>query len=230
MPLIRRVLNGNSELEGYVNQMNGIQSGIVRIGTFASMAVNWLSNIFARLQRDYPEIECEILIGDYGEIKLWIAEGRVDCGFLSLPTSADFNTALIKRDEYMVIMPVGHPLAQNNTVKIEALDGEPFLLLEHGGKTEVSALLEKSRVHPKIRFTTWEDFAIMAMAEQNLGIDILPSMFLKRLPYKIEIRPLETPYYREIGIAVKDKGRLTPATQKFTEYLKFREFPVNNFL
>lgn len=154
LPLIRRVLNGNSELEGYVNQMNGIQSGTVRIGTFASMAVNWLPNIFARLQRDYPEIECEMLIGDYGEIKLWIAEGRVDCGFLSLPTSADFNTALIKRDEYMVIMPVGHPLVQNNTVKIEALDGEPSLLLEHGGKTEVSALLEKSRVHPKIRFTT----------------------------------------------------------------------------
>ncbi len=146
------------------------------------------------------------------------------------PTSADFNTALIKRDEYMVIMPVGHPLAQNKTVKIETLDGEPSLLLEHGGKTEVSALLEKSRVHPKIRFTTWEDFAIMAMAEQNLGIGILPSMILKRLPYKIEILPLETPYYREIGIAVKDKGRLTPATQKFTEYLKFREIPVNNFL
>ena len=146
------------------------------------------------------------------------------------PTSADFNTALIKRDEYMVIMPVGHPLVQNNTVKIESLDGEPSLLLEHGSKTEVSALLEKSRVHPKIRFTTWEDFTIMAMAEQNLGIGILPSMILKRLPYKIEIRPLETPYYREIGIAVKDKARLTPATQKFTEYLKFREFSANNFL
>ena len=48
--------------------------------------------------------------------------------------------------------------------------------------------------------------------------------------YEIEIRPLETPYYREIGIAVKDKGRLTPAAQKFTEYLKFRETPVNNSL
>lgn len=70
----------------------------------------------------------------------------------------------------------------------------------------------------------------MAMAEQNLGIGILPSMILKRIPYKIEIRPLETPYYRKIGIAVKDKVRLTPATQKFTEYLKFREIPVNNFL
>lgn len=230
LPLIRRVLNGNSELEGYVNQMNGIQSGTVRIGTFASVAVNWLPNIFARLQRDYPEIEYEMLIGDYGEIERWIAEGRVDCGFLSLPTSADFDTAVLKRDEYMVIMPVGHPLARNKTVKIEALDGEPFLLLEHGGKTEVSALLEKSRVHPKIRFTTWEDFAIMAMAEQNLGIGILPSMILKRIPYEIEIRPLETPYYREIGIAVKDKGRLTPAAQKFAEYLKFRETPVNNSL
>ena len=35
----------------------------------------------------------------------------------------------------------------------------PFLLLEHGGKTEVSDLLERAHVQPDVRFTTWEDFA-----------------------------------------------------------------------
>ena len=42
--------------------------------------------------------------------------------------------------------------------------------MEHGGKTEVSELLEKHNVHPNIRFTTWEDYAIMAMVEKGLGI------------------------------------------------------------
>ena len=65
------------------------------------------------------------------------------------------------------------------------------MLLEHGKKTEVSDLLERAHVQPDVRFTTWEDFAIMAMAERGLGI-----------PYRIEIRPLANPYYRPIGLAV----------------------------
>lgn len=95
--------------------------------------------------------------------------------------------------------------------------------LAHSGRTEVSDLLERSGVHPDVRFTTWEDFAIMAMAERGLGVGILPDIILRRIPYKLEIRPLSIPYYRSIGLAVKDQAHLTPAVTKFIEYLPFRE-------
>lgn len=98
------------------------------------------------------------------------------------------------------------------------------MLLKHGGKkTEVSDLLECAHVQPDIRFTTWEDFAIMAMAERGLGVGILPDLILRRIPYRIEIRPLATPYYRPIGLAVTPPSHLTPAVRKFIEYLPFRE-------
>lgn len=125
-----------------------------------------------------------------------------------------------KGDEYKVVLPCGHPLAERERIDIHELDGLPFLLLEHGGKTEVTELLEKSGVHPKIRFTTWEDYAIMAMAEKGLGAGILPELILQRIPYRIEIRPLAQPYYRQIGLAMKDRRRLSPAAQSFVSYLK----------
>lgn len=223
MPFLRKVLNDHYELEGQICRMNGIETGIVRIGTFSSVAIHWLPNLFAKLQQDYPGIKYEMLLGDYEEVGRWIDGGRVDCGFLRLPTLPKFDTMLLKQDEYKVVLPVGHALAQRETVAIEALDGLPFLLLEHGGKTEVSDLLEQYRVHPDIRFTTWEDFAIMAMVEKGLGVGILPDMILQHIPYKIEIRPLEKPYYRPIGLAMKEKAHLTPAVRKFIEYLPFRE-------
>lgn len=46
---------------------------------------------------------------------------------------------------------------------------------------------------------------------------------LKDIPYKVEIRSLSKPYYREIGVAMKDKTRLPVAVVKFLEYLKYRE-------
>ena len=223
LPFLRKVLQDHQKLEGQICRMNGLETGVVRIGTFASVAINWLPNLFAALQRDYPGIEYEMLLGDYEEVEHWIDEGRVDCGFLRLPTLPKFDTILLKQDEYKVVLPSDHALAKKETVAAEDLNGLPFLLLEHGGKTEVSDLLEQYHVQPDIRFITWEDFAIMAMVEKDMGVSILPDMILRRIPYQIEIRSLQTPYCRPIGLAMKRMKALPPAVQKFIEYLPFRE-------
>ena len=219
LPFARMLIDDYRRLESRVNEINGIETGMIRIGTFSSVAIHWLPNIFAEFQKDFPGIEYEMLMGDYEEVERWIEEGRVDCGFLRLPTRPAFDTISLKKDEYLVVLPKGHPLCEQEQIDIHQLENQPFLLLEHGGKTEVSDLLEKSQVHPQIRFTTWEDYAIMAMVEKGLGIGILPELILKKIPYEIEVRRLAEPYYREIGIAVKDRSRMSPATEKFMEYL-----------
>ncbi len=223
LPFARMLIEDYRRLESRVLAINGIETGMIRIGTFSSVAIHWLPNIFAEFQKDFPGMEYEMLMGDYEEVERWIEEGRVDCGFLRLPAGSAFDTISLKKDEYLAVLPKGHPLCEQKEIDIHQLEGQPFLLLEHGGRTEVSELLEKSRVHPKIRFTTWEDYAIMAMAEKGLGIGILPELILQRIPYEIEIRRLKEPYYRDIGIAVKDRTRLSPAMEKFMEYLKYRD-------
>ena len=61
-----------------VDELNGLQAGLIRIGTFSSVATHWLPNIIKEFQKDYPNIEYELLLGDYTEIEEWILEGRVD--------------------------------------------------------------------------------------------------------------------------------------------------------
>ena len=223
LPYLRKALCGYDELAGQILRMKGLETGTVRIGTFSSVAINWLPNIFSKLQKDYPGIEYEMLLGDYEEVEHWIEEGRVDCGFVRLPTAYSFDTITLTQDAYKVILPVGHPLAEKESIPLIDLDCQPFLLLEHGGKTEVSDLLNTHHIAPDIQFTTWEDFAIMAMVEKGLGIGILPDLILRRIPYQIEIRPLAEPYYRTIGLVMKNRKHLTPAVRKFMEYLSFRE-------
>ncbi len=219
LPVLRKVLNEHRELEEQIDGLKGLETGLVRIGTFSSVAINWLPEIFSQLQKEYPGIEYEMLLGDYEEVEHWIDVGRVDCGFLRLPTATNLEAIPLTNDEYKVVLPLGHALAVRETVAITQLQQQPFLLLEHGGKTEVSDLLEKYKVNPDIRFTTWEDFAIMAMVEKGMGISILPDLILKRVPYRLEIRSLEEPYYRTIGLAMKNRDHVTPAVRKFMEYL-----------
>ncbi len=220
LPYARKILSDFEEMQQKVNEINGIQSGIVRIGTFSSVAINWLPDVFARFQEEYPGIDYEMLLGDYDEVEKWIEEGRVDCGFLRLPSAGKFDTITLKKDEYKAVFPLNHPLTKKEVLDYEDLNNQPFLLLERGGKTEVSEMLEKNNAHPNIRFITWEDYAIMSMVEKGLGIGVLPEMILKRIPYQIAIRPFRKPYFREIALAMKDRKRLNPAAKKFIEYLK----------
>ena len=207
------------KLQLKVDELHGLKSGIIRIGTFSSVAVHWLPKIIKSFQADYPQIEYELLLGDYTEIEKWISERRVDFGFLSLPTLPQFETLFLAQDELMVLLPKGHPLENCEVFPMNALCQDPFLLLEKDENIVVSDIFKRNHLKPDIRFTTWDDYAIMSMVEAGLGISILPSLVLQRIPYHIVIKRLEIPAYRKIGLAMLDKRRISAAVNEFLKYL-----------
>lgn len=222
LPFAKNLCAEFEKIQMKVRDMQGFQSGLIRIGTFSSVATHWLPKIIKHFQKDYPGIDYELLLGDYTEIEEWLQEGRVDCGFLPLPTLTEFDSISLHQDQLMAILPINHPYANKDFFPLSELEKEPFMLLEKGAKAEISAILEKNNLHPKIHFTTWDDYAIMSMVESGLGIAILPELILKRISYKIVAKPLEIPTYREIGFVVKDKNTISLAVKKFIEYLKYR--------
>ena len=61
---------------------------------------------------------------------------------------------------------------------------------------------------------TRDDHAIMSMAEQGLGISILPELILRRIPYDVVVKPLDCPAYRTIGIAMQNQETASAAVIK----------------
>lgn len=222
LPHAKSLCTEYQKLQMEVDELNGLQSGLIRIGTFSSVATHWLPNIIREFQKDYPNIDYELLLGDYTEIEEWIADGRVDCGFLRLPTHLDFETIFLEQDALMVILPEDHPLAGCERFPVAALCDDPFMLLEKGAKAEVSEIFERCNLTPQVHFTTWDDYAIMSMVESGLGISILPQLILKRVPYHIVAKKLDVPAYRNIGLALRDKKTASLAVKRFLEYLSFR--------
>lgn len=222
LPYAKRVCAEYDRLQMQVDALHGIQTGTIRIGTFSSVATHWLPNIIRAFQQDCPHVDYELLLGDYTEIETWIQDGRVDCGFLRLPTRPEFETIELERDRLMAILPENHRLAGCARFPIRALEEEPSLLLEKGGKAEIAQVLAHSGVSPQIRFTTWDDYAVMSMVECGLGISILPELILRRVPYRIVARELDVPAYRRIGLAMRSRKTCTLALQRFLAYLDYR--------
>ena len=223
LPYAKSLCEEYQKLQMQVDDLRGVQSGLIRIGTFSSVATYWLPNIIKAFQKDYPGIDYELLLGDYTEIEEWIVEGRVDGGFLSLPTKHEFETIPLQQDRLMAVLPLDHPLAGLEKVPLSGLCSEPFMLLEKGAKAEIAALFEQNHLQPKVHFTTWDDYAVMSMVESGLGISILPELILKRVPYHIAVRPLDVPAVRTIAFCLRDKKTASLAMKRFVNYLDCRE-------
>lgn len=222
LPYAKSVCREYEKLLTQVDELNGLQSGLIRIGTFSSVAAHWLPNIIKAFQNDYPNIDYELLLGEYSEIEECILEGRVDCGFLCLPTHRALDTIFLEQDKFLAVFPENHPLTELDKIPVAALCEEPFMLLEKGKKTEISEIFEKRGLTPNTHFTTIDDYAVMSMVESGLGVSILPQLILKRIPYKIVAKELDVPAYRNIGLAMRNKQTASLAVKRFIDYLKYR--------
>ena len=223
LPYAKSVCEEYDKMVMQIDSIHGLEKGLIRIGTFSSVATHWLPNIIKAFQRDYPGIEYELLLGDYTEIEEWILEGRVDCGFLRLPVNVEgLDFIPLEKDELKAIIPSGHPLSKEEKFPLEELCKEPFMLLEKGARAEISELFERNHLKPNVRFTTWDDYAVMSMVESGLGVGILPQLILKRVPYDIISKSLDVEAYRQIGFVVKDMRTVSIAVKRFMEYLEYR--------
>ena len=127
---------------------------------------------------------------------------------------------ILYRDELLVVVPCGHPLADAAAFPLSALSAEPFIRLEEGRDYELTAALDAMGVHPNVKYTAREDRTILAMVSKGLGISLLPELMVRRSPYPVAASHAPERFYRNIGIAVKDEKAQSASTRRFVDYVR----------
>lgn len=215
----KAVVDAHACLRLRVDEVAGLEAGTIRIGTFSSVATHWLPSIISGFTERHPAIDYELLLGDYLEIEGWVREGRVDCGFTKAPVGDGLEAKLLARDEIMAVMPADCDLATRDAVPLGLLCERPFIMLERNGNDEMSRLLASRGLAPTVRFTTWDDYSIASMVESGMGVALLHSLILKRMPYDIAVRPLDEPAWRDICLVTKSGRGASLATLRFLKHV-----------
>lgn len=219
LPYVKRIVEDFKLLQRQTEEISGLETGLIRIATISSVAQNLLPDIISRFQWDYPNIEFELMLGGYDEIRSWISDGTADCGFLSHTAAKGLDCTEVIRDEFKVILPKDHAFSESNVFPIERLADDPFILIEKKGNTEISEMLSEKGIVTQTRFTTIDDYAAMSMVESGLGISMLNGLVLKRCPYDIVQKSMSDTAFRTIVFAVRDKDMCSRAVRKFSEYI-----------
>lgn len=219
LPYIKNIYHAYRELLEKQREMRGLEKGIIRIGTFASVSCHWLPGLMKEFKEKYPTVHFELYQGDYNTVEELIREGSVDFGFINPEAVPDMKTIPLKEDPMLAVLPPGHPLASGGKVSLQALAEEPFILLEEGRISEPLDFFRKHGLTPNIQYRVHDDYTIMSMVEKELGVAILPELILNRLNYKIAIKEIEPGLSRTIAVAFKEKKTLPIASRYFIEYI-----------
>lgn len=219
-PNIEKICYELRALHERAGEIRNLESGTIRIGSMGSVSAHWLPSLIAKFQKRYPKIEFTLLQGDYVSIAEWIKSGAVDFGFVNAHAVSGIKTSPVKEGRMLAVLPEGHKLASLDTVPLEALANEPFILLEEGEYSEPLKAFEQSGFKPDIRYTIHDDYAIMNMVEAGLGVSIMAELMLRRINYRLTLRPTSPQVVRPISVGYKDSLSLTTASRRFLDLLR----------
>ncbi len=217
LPAIRGILNYNEQLSQTVASIRGLDTGVIRVGTVTSVAVQWLPGILKRFTAAHPGIAFQLNNGDYGDVTRWLGEGSIDVGFLALPTEVSCECIPLASDRLLAVLPMDHPMAGLPKYPVAQVQNEDYISLLESSDHDTRGLWQQSGVKPNIKFTTKDDYAIIAMVEQGLGMSIMPELLLKGHTDRVVVKELVPKADRLIGLAIPNASRTSPATRAFAE-------------
>jgi DNA-binding transcriptional LysR family regulator len=137
-----------------------------------------------------------------------------------MPCQLECETVALMEDRLLAILPLNSRFASYPRFPLVECETEPFISLLESSDHDARRALDAAGVKPNVRFYTKDDYAIIAMVEQGLGTSLMSEMMLQGFKENVTQVPLDPPAYRKLGIACRDKDRLSLAASAFMEHVK----------
>lgn len=219
LPYIQKLVEANTALDVEIKRVNTMKDSVIRIGSYTSIIMHWLSDAVKKFNTDCPDITVEIKDGGADEIYGWVMDGTVDIGFLSRQEEYKTEWIPLKKDPLLAIMPPddSHTAKQ---IPLTDFNGKKFLMPSYGLNKDIYRVFKKYGITPDISNSHMNYVVILSMVERGLGMSILSELLLKGRNDNIKIMDTKPKMYRELGIAIQSHKYATNTVKKFIEYTK----------
>lgn len=218
VPYTKRLCEDYDRLLDRSSAIHNLEGVTIRIGAFASVSANFLPFVIKNFKEKYPSVQFKLLQADYETIKKWINEGIVDFGFLTVDVAETLPNIPFLQDEMVMILPKNHPGVKKEKIELEDFKNDSFIFLDQGKKSEPMEYFLRAGIEPKQEYRVYDDYTIMNMVEQGLGVSILPKLVLYRHHQNIELRSLTPPIYRKMCMAYRD-DTVSVAAKIFMDFI-----------
>lgn len=225
LPYIRSIVSSEENLYKKKREKDGLVDEIIRIGTFTSVSRNLLPQLLSSFHEIYPETKFVLRQGEYDNIHSWIKNGEVDFAFINPEGFDDIYAEVIYHDTMKAVVWNRHPLSSRKEVHLSDLVHDPLIVLDEGKKSVALEAFYKNGLHPDIAYQVYDDYSILEMVKQKMGISVMYGMVLAGFASDVSIKPIVEPVERPIALACEDPDVLSYSAKQLFRYIR-KEVPA----
>jgi DNA-binding transcriptional LysR family regulator len=203
-----------AELE--LQALAGLRAGLLRLGWFATAGATLMPRAIAAFQRRHPGVELELFQGDPDECLPRLRARELELALvyqfeLEPPLASDLEQVDLVDDPLNIGLPIGHPLAGRQRVRLEELAGERWIQGVRQGST-IQVLPRACRLagfEPTVAFRSDDRVAVEGLVAAGVGVALIPQLTLPTTRPDVVVRPLEA-----AGLSRRVRAALPPGAYR----------------
>jgi DNA-binding transcriptional LysR family regulator len=203
--------------------------GQLVVGAVTGSGMSWLPSFLAAFLRRHPHLDVR-LVERTSSLLLRLLE-TVDVHVACLLVSAEGAPDVISRPgiltrrvftrDLVVVVSPQHRLAQQSTVRLEDLAGEPLILTssEETPRLIVDHAFRACGLEPQVRFEANDPTALLGLAAEGVGIGITGDRIARQFGERVAIVEIEGLHLQySLALAWSERGPQTGALASFLDF------------
>lgn len=200
----------------------------LRIGVLPSIGPAGLGAFLKNFSARHPTLELAISEGTSERLTRQLEAAEIDLalGNPAVGFGDGFRSQSLYVEQYLVVLPPGHPLAARAVIRLRDLDGEDYVdRLACEMREMAMKILGQCNVHLYARCRSEREDWIQNLVHAGLGFAFLPEYALT-LP-SLEARPLVEPSLAREVHAIEVRGRpRSPTAALFMDQARAFDWPT----
>lgn len=219
LPHMHALVEASAALEGSADRLRMRDFSTLRLGTYSSIARQWLPSIMAEFRRNCPDTDVNIDVCPITEIYDGVRGDEFDCALASYQEALcqGVNWIPLMDDALLAVLPASWE--EMDRFPLQNFDGQEFLMPSAGFELDILPLfaLAVGRVRPAIRYTNLDDGSIVSMVEHGLGVSILSDLIMRDMTEDVRKVPLDPPAWRSLGIIYGERKQNDKKVRRFVK-------------
>lgn len=220
----RDIVASHEHLEQSMKHINSLRP--LRIGATLTIGNTMMGSLIEALLEKHPDIDVTVFVDNTKIIEHRIIHSELDIALVEgIIVREEIATEPVIEDTLCLICGKHHPFARKESISIEDLRHQNFIMREKGSGTR--AIFENIMLSHRVPFVTkWEcssRSAIVDAVRHNLGLGVLSRRCITEYEEKGEIitRPLENVSMKRYFYLCHNQCRpITPQMQDFIQMVK----------
>ena len=223
----KKILHIKHETYNIISDIAATKSGNLSVGLTNGRGIDMLTSVYPTFHQRFPNIIVEPQEMSVHQQQQQLARGNLDIGFMTLQECDRTGDVyqVLKREEFVLAIPKGHPLGAEAApegeplavMDLSRLKYEPFVFMykESTSRRLTDSVFKKAGVQPSVLFETSTMASIAALVRSRICCGIIPYYYVQRQPDGIAAFALENHPTWDIAVSWRRDAYISKAAKEF---------------